>query len=119
VVIPRRPFAAIRRVLRARDVFGKPVESDGVTVIPVAAVFGGGGAGGGERRAGSPGGAGEAPQAGGGLGFGLMARPVGAFVIRDGKVRWRSAVDFTSLALGAMLTGLVVARWILRNRQPD
>jgi uncharacterized spore protein YtfJ len=119
-MVPRRPFAAIRRVLRARDVFGKPVQSDGVTVIPVASVFGGGGAGGGERGA-APGAdrsreADAAPQAGGGLGFGLRARPVGAFVIRDGKVRWRPAVDVTSLALGATLAGLLVARWMLKDR---
>ena len=116
----RRPFATIRRVLRARDVFGKPVKSDGVTVIPVASVTGGGGAGGGERHADSdadlPSGAGSAPQAGGGLGFGLRARPVGAFVIRNGKVRWHPAVDYTRLTLGAMLAGLIVARWMLRDR---
>jgi uncharacterized spore protein YtfJ len=120
LVIPGRPFAAIRRVLRARDVFGKPVKSDGVTVIPVASVFGGGGAGGGERGADPdadrPAGAEEVPQSGGGLGFGFWARPVGAFVIRDGKVRWRSALDGTSLVLGAMLAVLVLARWMLRNR---
>jgi uncharacterized spore protein YtfJ len=118
-MVPRRPFAAIRRVLRARDVFGKPVRSDGVTVIPVASVTGAGGAGGGERHADSdtdrPSDAGSA-QAGGGLGFALRARPVGAFVIRDGKVRWRPAVDVTSLALGATLAGLLVARWMLKDR---
>jgi uncharacterized spore protein YtfJ len=118
-MVPRRPFAAIRRVLRARDVFGKPVQSDGVTVIPVSSVFGGGGAGGGERHVDSntdrPSDAGSA-QAGGGLGFALRARPVGAFVIRDGKVRWRPAVDVTSLALGATLAGLLVARWMLKDR---
>jgi uncharacterized spore protein YtfJ len=116
----RRPFTAIRRVLRARDVFGKPVESDGVTIIPVASVLGGGGAGTGERigNAGDDvsAGAGEAPQTGAGIGYGFIARPVGAFEIRDGKVRWRPAVDVTTLTLGAMLAGLVVARWMLRDR---
>jgi uncharacterized spore protein YtfJ len=117
-MVPRRPFTAIRRVLRARDVFGKPVKSDGVTIIPVASVFGGGGAGAGERLgdAGDDVSGGEAPQTGAGIGYGFIARPVGAFEIRDGKTRWRPAVDLTSLALGAMLAGLVVARWMLTDR---
>jgi uncharacterized spore protein YtfJ len=93
--------------LRARDVFGKPVQSDGVTVIPVATVIGGGG--GGESTAGNP-------SAQSGLGFGFVARPVGAFEIRDGKTRWRPVIDVTPLALGALLAGLVAARWLLRDR---
>ena len=118
-MVPSRPFAAIRRVLRARDVFGKPVTSDGVTIIPVASVLGGGGAGGGEQPVDSdhgPSTGGEGSQAGAGMGFGLIARPVGAFEIRDGKTRWRPAVDVTTLTLGAMLAGLVVARWMLKDR---
>jgi uncharacterized spore protein YtfJ len=105
--VQRSPSAIIRKVLRVRDVFGKPVQSDGVTVIPVAAVIGGGG--GGETTAGNP-----AP--GGGLGFGFVARPVGAFEIRDGKTRWRPVIDVTPLALGVLLAGLVVARWLLKDR---
>jgi uncharacterized spore protein YtfJ len=101
------PISLIRRVLRVRDVFGKPVQSDGVTVIPVATVIGGGGAG--ESTAGNP-------TPAGGLGFGFVARPVGAFEIRDGKTRWRPVVDVTPLALGALLAGLVAARWLLRGR---
>lgn len=102
-----KSLSLLRRVLRARDVFGKPVQSDGVTVIPVATVIGG--AGGGEATAGNP-----TPQSG--LGFGFVARPVGAFEIRDGKTRWRPVIDVTPLALGALLAGLVVARWLLRDR---
>ncbi|MEK6278666.1 MAG: spore germination protein GerW family protein [Actinomycetota bacterium] len=115
----RRPFAAIRRVLRARDVFGEPVERGGVTVIPVASVIGGGGAGASEGGFGQPGDDREAPArgSGGGLGYGFLARPVGAFEIRGGKVRWRPVVDVTQLGLGAMLAGLLVARWLLRNRR--
>jgi uncharacterized spore protein YtfJ len=103
----RSPFSFLRRGLRARDVFGKPVQSDGVTVIPVATVIGGGG--GGESTTGNPG-------SQSGLGFGFVSRPVGAFEIRDGKTRWRPVIDVTPLALGAMLAGLVVARWLLRDR---
>jgi uncharacterized spore protein YtfJ len=101
------PYPVIRRLLRARDVFGKPVRSDGVTVIPVASVIGGGG--GGEASDANPG-----PQ--GGLGYGFVARPVGAFVIRDGKARWRPVIDVTPLAFGAFLAGLVALRWMLKDR---
>jgi uncharacterized spore protein YtfJ len=104
---PRSPFRIIRRLLRARDVFGKPVSSDGVTLVPVSSVIGG--AGGGEMTAGNPG-----PQ--GGLGYGFLARPVGAFEIRDGKARWRPVVDVTALATMAVVGGLIVTRWMLKNR---
>ena len=107
----RRPFAPLRKALRARDVFGKPVKAGGVTVIPVASVLGGGGGGFYERDAATP-----QPERNEGFGFGLGARPIGAYVIRDGKVRWRPAVDVTRLALGAMAAGAVVAGLALRSR---
>jgi uncharacterized spore protein YtfJ len=114
----RRPFAPLRRALRTRDVFGKPVKSGGVTVVPVASVLGGGGGGFYQREGGSspssP--AGPDPESNEGLGFGFLARPVGAYVIRDGKVRWRPAVDVTRLALGALTAGVVVAGIALRKR---
>ena len=114
----RRPFAPLRRALRARDVFGKPVKSGGVTVIPVASVLGGAGGGFYEREKGSgpsvP--ASSAPESNEGFGFGLGARPVGAYVIRDGKVRWRPAVDVTRIALGAITAGVVVAGIALCKR---
>jgi uncharacterized spore protein YtfJ len=102
----RSPFRAFRRLLRARDVFGKPVQRDGVTVIPVASVLGGGG--GGESMAENPG-----PQSGAGYGF--VARPIGAFEIRDGKARWHPVIDVTTLTIAALVAGLVVARWFLRS----
>jgi uncharacterized spore protein YtfJ len=103
---PKAPFRAFRGLVRARDVFGKPVRSDDVTVIPVASVFGGGG--GGETTS-------EIPGHQSGAGYGFVARPIGAFEIRDGKTRWRPVVDFTTLGLAAMLAGLIVARWLLRD----
>jgi uncharacterized spore protein YtfJ len=106
---PARPFAVIRRALRARDVFGKPVKSGGVTVIPVASVAGGGGGSAGRRQT-------DADSEVEGVGFGFRARPVGAFVISDGKATWRPAVNVTQLALGAMFAGVVVAGLALRNR---
>ena len=101
------PLRVVRRLLRARDVFGKPIRGDGVTVVPVASVMGGGG--GGERIAENPG-----PE--GGLGFGFVARPVGAYVIRKGKVRWRPVVDVTTLTLAALVSGVIVTRWVLNSR---
>lgn len=82
--------------LTVSRVFGEPIERDGVVVIPAAEVSGGGGGGAGTDASGS---------SGDGGGYGLRARPVGAYVIRDGNVRWEPAVDVPGLVLRA---GLVV-----------
>jgi uncharacterized spore protein YtfJ len=101
-----------RTMMTVERVFGAPVERDGVTVIPAAAVRGGGGGGGGggENARGEEG-------SGEGLGFGLTARPVGAFVVKDGGVRWEPAFDLTQIvvasvgvALAAVVTRLFVKR---------
>lgn len=80
-------LSGARDAMSARRVFGDPIEQDGVTVVPVAAVAGGGGGGG------------DAENNGGG-GFGLRARPVGAYVIKDGEVSWKPAIDASRLTLG-------------------
>ncbi len=98
------------RALNARRVFAEPLERDGVTVIPAAAVRGGGGGGGGTAA--------EGKGAGTGTGFGLTARPVGAFVIRAGKLGWRPAVDVNRVILGAQILGglaLILAFATLRR----
>ncbi len=83
-----RTLEGARDAITVRRVYGDPVERDGVLVIPAAAVRGGGGGGGGNGT--QPGGEiGE----GSGFGFGVDARPAGAFVIEDGDVRWEPAVD--------------------------
>jgi uncharacterized spore protein YtfJ len=95
--------------LSARRVYGEPYEQDGITVIPAAAIRGGGGGRDGERE----------DRRGSGAGFGLQARPVGAFVIRDGEVSWRPAVDATRIALGGQLVAiaaLLVVYALLRRR---
>jgi uncharacterized spore protein YtfJ len=81
--------------------------------VPVAVVRGGAG-----------GGSGQGPEEEGGEGlgggYGFTARPAGAFVIRDGKVEWRPALDVNALVLGGQLVvvvGLLVARSILRGRR--
>jgi uncharacterized spore protein YtfJ len=63
-----------------RRVFGDPIEHEGTIVVPVAKVGGGGGGGS------------DNEQNGGG-GFGLGAKPVGVYVIKDGQVSWRPAID--------------------------
>ncbi|APE33993.1 hypothetical protein BOX37_08435 [Nocardia mangyaensis] len=73
-------------------VFGEPIRTtDGATVITVAR----------------------------GGGFGRSAKPVGVFVLHDGRAHWTPAVDATRIAqLGEMIglvTGVVVALAILRR----
>jgi uncharacterized spore protein YtfJ len=93
--------SAARDVFSAKLVYGEPVERDGTVVIPAAAVSGGGGGGRGDA---------DALPLREGAGFGVLARPVGAFVLRDGTVRWVPAVDVTRLGLAAAVTVVAVAR---------
>jgi uncharacterized spore protein YtfJ len=99
-----------RDAMTVRRVFGEPYERDGVTVIPVAAVMGGGGGGTGQ----DPGGV-----SGGGGGFGIRARPVGAYVIREGAVRWEPSLDLTRIILGGqiLLALLIIRRFLRRGRR--
>ena len=89
-----------------RRVFGEPYEKDGVTIVPAAMVVGGGGGGRGEGADGSG--------SGSGSGFGLVGRPVGAYVIKDGNVSWRPALDVTAVVLCAQAV-LVAALLVLRT----
>jgi uncharacterized spore protein YtfJ len=93
-------LAGARDAISVKRVFGDPIESEGVTVIPVARVGGGGGGGGDNED-------------NGGGGFGLGARPVGAYVIKDGEVSWRPAVDVNRIIGLTFMLGLVFA---LRRR---
>lgn len=106
-------------VLGAADVhrvFGEPVERDGVTVVPVAAFRGGGGGGSGEGPAGD-----DQPQgSGSGGGYGLTARPVGVYVIKDGEVRFQPSVDVARAILGGQIVAviaLLVFRSVARRRR--
>lgn len=111
---PRDALKSVRDALSVRQVFGQPVERDGVTVIPAATVIGGGGAGGGE----SPAKEGEGQtQTGSGSGFGGVMWPAGAFEIRDGHVTWRPAVDMTRIALAAIGVVSLALRLILAARK--
>jgi uncharacterized spore protein YtfJ len=92
-------------------------------VIPVANVMGGAGGGGGSS-AGVPTGSGEAavaegkPESGYGIGYGMRATPAGVYVIKDGEVEWKPALDVNRVALqrtGAIIVGLFVLRSIIRT----
>lgn len=92
----------VRGGMTARSVVGEPIIQDGLTVVPVVRISGGGGGGGGT----APGTDGEEGSGTGG-GFGLSSRPVGAFVIKEGTVRWRPAVDVNRIILGGQVVAVV------------
>jgi uncharacterized spore protein YtfJ len=96
--------------MTVKRAFGEPFEKDGLTLVPVARVGGGGGGGGGEGE--------EAGKKGGGfgLGLGLGVEPVGAYVIRDGTVRWQPAVDPTRIVLRLVPLALLAIVQVARVR---
>jgi uncharacterized spore protein YtfJ len=91
-----------RGAMSAKVVFGEPFTKDGVTVIPAARVWGGAGGGHQQKSKSVPG--------GNGGGFGLRAKPAGAYVIRGQQVRWMPAVDVNQIVVGCQLlaVGLVL-----------
>jgi hypothetical protein len=55
---------------------------------------------------------------GGGAGFGLSARPVGAYQIKDGVVTWVPALDLTRvIVIGqiVVIIALMVVRTLVRR----
>jgi uncharacterized spore protein YtfJ len=96
-----------RGAMSATLVFGEPFTKDGVTVIPAARVWGGAGGGDQPRSKSAPGGHGG--------GFGVKAKPAGAYVIRGQKVQWMPAVDVNQIVLGCQ--ALAVALLLLRLRR--
>ena len=96
-----------RDAMTARTVFAEPIERDGTMIIPAAKVRGGGGGGSDEQE-------------NGGGGFGLSASPVGAYVIREGKISWEPAIDVNRAILGGQIVAIVlllVLRSILKSRR--
>jgi uncharacterized spore protein YtfJ len=92
-------IAQARDTLTVKRVFGEPYEKDGVTIIPAARVRGGAGGGGGQDA--------EGKGSGSGGGFGITAHPVGAFMIREGELSWRPAVDVNRVILGGQVVAVV------------
>jgi uncharacterized spore protein YtfJ len=92
-----------RDAMTVKRVFGEAYEKDGVTVIPAAWVAGGAGGGGDADGA-------------GGSGFGLAAFPVGAYIIKDGEVTWRPAVNVTMIVVVALFTLRTIVRARAKRR---
>jgi uncharacterized spore protein YtfJ len=102
---PEQLLSGVRDSITVQRVYGDPIEQDGVVVIPAASVGGGGGGGG------------DNDDNGGG-GFGLKARPVGAYVIKDGEVSWKPAIDVGRMLLGwQVVVGIAaLALWAFARR---
>lgn len=83
-----------RDAITVKRVYGDPIERDGILIIPAAKVAGGGGGGGDSEN-------------NGGGGFGVKARPVGAWIVRNGEVEWQPAIDATRIASLSMLVAIV------------
>ena len=90
-----------RDAMTVKRVYGDPIERDGIMVIPAAKVMGGGGGGGDAEN-----------NAGGG--FGVSAKPAGAWIIKDGEVAWEPAIDATRIATLAMVVAIIFL-WTVRS----
>ncbi|MBF6169695.1 sporulation protein [Streptomyces gardneri] len=101
-------LGSAKDAMTVQRVYAEPVERDGTTLIAVATVSGGAGGGTGADKAG---------QEGSGVGFGLGAKPVGVYVLRNGRLSWRPAIDVNRLitVVGAVtVTALLVGARIAR-----
>jgi uncharacterized spore protein YtfJ len=98
-------WGLVRGAVSAGQVFAEPIERDGTTLVGAARVAGGGG--------------GELAQHGANAGgVGLIAAPVGAYVIRDGQVRWIPAVDVNRvLVIVVLVLVLIMVRRARRRRR--
>ena len=96
--------------MTVRRVFGDPITVGETTIVPMAVVGGGGGGG---TKANDD----------RGVGFGLTARPAGAFVVKNGDVTWRPAIDINKVILGGQIVavtallvfGPLVRRWLTKQ----
>lgn len=108
----QRLVAEAKDLLTVRQVVGEPIERDGATIVPVVEVRGGGGGGGGGGSN-----AAEDTGSGQGMGFAMRARPVGSYVMSDGKVRWEPAIDVTKIAIFGNVVALVLFLAIWKSRR--
>ncbi len=130
---------AVAESFGVRQVYGEPIERNGVLVIPAARVWSGAGAGGGggaelgavaepaapEDAAGDQAGVGsdaepDAEGGGGGIGFGRRAEPAGAFVVDEHGARWVPAVNVNRIVLGgqvALVLAAAVIGWAVARRR--
>ena len=92
----------VQEAVRVNPVCGEPISAHGVTLVTVARI------GGGVR-----GRIGRSPKGRGGS-AGFAGRPVGAFVLSEGTVRWQPAVDVNRLVLA--LAALAAVALLTRRR---
>jgi uncharacterized spore protein YtfJ len=55
-----------------------------------------------------------------GGGVGVMAKPLGVYVIKNGDVKWRPAIDLNRVILGGQIvaiTALIVIRALVKSRR--
>lgn len=90
-------LSTARDAVSAKRVYGEPYEKNGLTVIPAATVRGGGGGGMGDKEGG---------ESGAGGGFGVTAHPTGAWIVEEGHVNWKPAIDANRVVLGGQLIAL-------------
>jgi uncharacterized spore protein YtfJ len=100
-------LATAQDAMTVKRVYGEPFRKNGVTIIPAARVWGGAGGGLQERRGSMPGGQGG--------GFGIRAKPAGAYVVRGENVRWVPAVDANQIVAGFQALAVVV--FLVRRRR--
>jgi uncharacterized spore protein YtfJ len=100
-------LATAQDAMSVKRVFGEPFAKNEVTIIPAARVWGGAGGGLQDRRGSVPGGQGG--------GFGIRAKPAGAYVVRGENVRWVPAVDANQIVAGFQALALVV--FLVRRRR--
>jgi uncharacterized spore protein YtfJ len=98
-----RQLDRTRDLLAVRSIFSEPYQLGDVTVIAVARISGGAGGGGGEGTDDDQSGSGF------GTGFGVHAKPVGVYRIRDGEVDWRPSVDVNQVIRGSQFLAGVAA----------
>jgi uncharacterized spore protein YtfJ len=132
---------AVAESFGVREVYGEPIERDGVLVIPAARVWSSGGAGAGgpdhdaatasdspeedltaeaDRSAPETGSDRRSDGGGGGIGFGRWAEPVGAFVVEGQDVRWVPAVSVNRIVLGGQVAFVLAAAlvgWAVARRR--
>ncbi len=92
------------------QIFGEPIHSGDVTVVPVGSMRGGAGGGAGsgplDPESGKGSKEGEPTGSGSGIGWGMVARAHGAIVIQGENVRYLPALDVNRIVVAGVV-GLV------------
>lgn len=93
--------------------YGKPIDMQGTTIIPVARINLHGGGGGGEAL--PPGE--EEKQSGGGFGWMGGVTPLGYIQAKDGDVRWVQVIDWTRVIGNVSAVLILLALKARRHRK--